>query len=94
MLQTMKTADYVAGDEQRMRGTRPTQSMTVKRDIRRWHSQKNTSDWPKHAPYLAHYETYARGMTGEDQIDILIERNRNLLEQAGALVRRNTAIEG
>ena len=38
----------------------------------------------KHAAYLAHYESYACCMTGDNRIDILIERNRVLLEQAEA----------
>ena len=38
----------------------------------------------KHAAYLAHYKSYACCTTGDNRIDILIERNRVLLEQAEA----------
>ena len=42
----------------------------------------------KHAAYLAHYESYACCMTGENRIDILIERNHDLLEHAEAARRK------
>jgi hypothetical protein len=80
MLQTMTTADWLrraadAWDEADAIHDREARhaKITLAEEYERL---------AKHAAYLAHYETYARCMTGEDQIDILIERNRNLLEHA------------
>jgi hypothetical protein len=47
----------------------------------------------KHAACVTHYEAYACGMTGEDQIDILIERNRNLLEHAEVARQRTRQLK-
>jgi hypothetical protein len=48
----------------------------------------------KHAAYLTHYGTYACRMTGEDRIDILIERNRHLLEQAEIARQKTQQLKG
>ncbi len=80
MLQTMTTADWLrraadAWDEADAIQDRAARHMKVT-------LAEEYERLAKHAAYLAHYETYACCMTGEDRIDILIERNRNLLEQA------------
>jgi hypothetical protein len=80
MLQTMKTADWLR------RAADAWDEADAIHDREARHTKVALAEeyerLAKHAAYLAHYETYARSMTGEDQIDILIERNRNLLEQA------------
>ena len=64
-----------------MHGTRLTQSRTAKPDIPKWRSQKNTSDW-RSMLHIWRTMKPMLGACGEDQVNILIERNRNLLGQA------------
>jgi hypothetical protein len=80
MLQTMTTADWLR------RAADAWDEADAIQDREARHTKVALAEeyerLAKHAAYLAHYETYARGMTGEDQVNILIERNRNLLGQA------------
>jgi hypothetical protein len=64
-----------------MHGTRLTQSRAGKPDIPKWRSQKNTSDW-RSMLHIWRTMKPMLGASGEDQVNILIERNRNLLGQA------------
>jgi len=80
MLQTMTTADWLR------RAADAWDEADAIHDREARHAKVTLAEecerLAKHAAYVAHYETYAGCMTGEDRIDILIERNRNLLKQA------------
>ena len=88
MLQTMTTADWLR------RAADAWDEADAIQDREARHTKVALAEeyerLAKHAAYLAHYETYARGMTSEDQINILIERNRNCWGRLRALVRKHS----